>query len=163
MSIHTLLTPIRLGAIQLPHRIVMATLTRMRADRNGVPGPLNAEYYAQRATAALIITEATAISTQGRGIPHMPEIHTRAQIEGWRGVVASVHARGGRIVLQIVHNGRASHVAYTPDGGLPVGPSAIAIVGKVYLPDFSFADYQTPRALFIEEIRLLWKRFDRLL
>jgi N-ethylmaleimide reductase len=159
MSVHTLFAPIQLGAIPLPHRIVMAPLTRMRADRNGVPGPLNAEYYAQRATAALIITEATAMSIQGRGIPHMPEIHTRAQIEGWRGVVASVHAQGGRIVLQIVHNGRASHVAYMPDGRLPVGPSAIPIVGKVYMPDFSFADYQTPRALLIEEIPAIIEEF----
>jgi N-ethylmaleimide reductase len=130
----------------------MAPLTRMRADSNGAPGPLNAEYYGQRASAALVITEATAIGIQGRGLPRMPGIYTRAQIDGWRGVVDAVHAHGGRIVLQIVHNGRASHTAYMPDGSRPVGPSAIAIAGKVYMPDFSFADYETPRALEIDEI-----------
>ena len=159
MSINTLFTPIRLGAIELPHRIIMAPLTRMRADSDGVPGAMNAGYYAQRASAALIVTEATAISIQGRGIPHMPEIHTNAQIEGWRSVVDSVHARGGRIVLQLVHNGRASHVAYMPDGSLPVGPSAIAIAGAVYMPDFSFADYQTPRALDGEEMPAIVESF----
>jgi N-ethylmaleimide reductase len=152
MGVETLFTPLRLGGLKLPNRIVMAPLTRMRADSKGVPGALNAEYYAQRATAALIITEATAISIQGRGIPHMPEIHTETQIEGWRCVVDAVHARGGRIVLQLVHNGRASHVAYMPDGSLPVAPSAVAIAGTIYMPDFTFADYQTPRALDISEL-----------
>lgn len=137
----------------------MAPLTRMRADSNGVPGSLNAEYYAQRAGAAVIITEATAISIQGRGIPHMPGIHTEAQVEGWRRVVDAVHARGGRIVLQIVHNGRASHVAYMPDRSQPVGPSAIAIAGKIYMPDFSLADYDTPRALDVREIVAIVETF----
>jgi len=159
MSINTFFTPVRFGAVELPHRIVMAPLTRMRADSGGVPGAMNAEYYAQRADAALVITEATAISIQGRGIPHMPEFHTKAQIAGWRGVVDAVHARGGRIALQIVHNGRASDVAYMPDGSLPIGPSAIAIAGKVYMPDFSFADYQTPRALGTEEIPAIVEAF----
>jgi N-ethylmaleimide reductase len=159
MGAETLFTPLRLGGLNLPHRIVMAPLTRMRADSNGVPRSLNAEYYAQRAGAALIITEATAISIQGRGIPHMPEIHTQTQIEGWRRVVDAVHARDGRIVLQIVHNGRASHVAYMRDGSQPVGPSAIAIVGKIYMPDFSFADYQTPRALDAAEIPAIVETF----
>jgi N-ethylmaleimide reductase len=152
MTTNTLFTPLRLGALELPHRIIMAPLTRMRADANGVLGTMNAEYYAQRASAALIVTEATAISVQGRGIPHMPEIHTNAQIEGWRSVVNAVHARGGRIVLQIVHNGRASHSAYMPDGQLPVGPSPIAITSKAYMPDFSFADYEIPRTLEIKEL-----------
>jgi hypothetical protein len=99
-STSILFKPLRLGAIELPHRIVMAPLTRMRADSSGAPGRLNADYYAQRATAALIVTEATAISIQARGIPYMPEIHTDSQIAGWRGVVDSVHAGGGRIVLE---------------------------------------------------------------
>jgi len=159
MPTNTLFRPLRLGAISVPTRIIMAPLTRMRANSEGVLGVLNAEYYSQRASAALIITEATAISVQGRGIPQMPEVHTNAQIEGWRRVVDSVHAKGGRIVLQIVHNGRASHVAYMPDGSLPVGPSAIAIAGKIYMPDFSFADYQPPRALGIEEIPVIIEAF----
>ncbi len=152
MSANDLFTPIRLGDLDLPHRIVMAPLTRMRADQDGVPGPLNAEYYSQRASAALIITEATAISVQGRGIPHMPEIHTPNQIKGWRSVVGAVHSKGGRIFLQIVHNGRASHRSYMPEGMGPVGPSAIAISGKGYMPDFTFADYEAPRELTTGEI-----------
>jgi N-ethylmaleimide reductase len=152
MSVNALFSPLHLGAIELPHRIIMAPLTRMRADEHGAQGPLNARYYAQRSSAALIITEATAISVQGRGLPHMPEAHTDAQMEGWGKVVSAVHAKGGRIVLQLVHNGRASHRAYMADKSLPVGPSAIAISGKVYMPDFSFAEYETPRQLGIEEL-----------
>jgi N-ethylmaleimide reductase len=152
MSIESLFTPVRLGAIELPSRIVMAPLTRMRADDCGVPGTATAEYYAQRASAALIITEATAISIQGRGLPHMPEAHSKAQMEGWVRVVAAIHALGGRIVLQLVHNGRASHRAYMPDESLPVAPSAIAIPGKGYMPNFTFADYEIPRALEVEEL-----------
>jgi N-ethylmaleimide reductase len=131
----------------------------MRADDRGIPTPLNATYYAQRASAALIITEATAVSVQGRGIPHMPEIHTKPQVEGWRKVVDAVHTQGGQIVLQLVHNGRASHSIYMPDGALPVAPSAVPIVGKAYMPDFSFSDYQTPRALRIEELPAIVESF----
>jgi N-ethylmaleimide reductase len=152
MSVSSLFTTTRLGAIDLPHRIIMAPLTRMRADDFGVPGRISAEYYSQRASAALIITEATAISIQGRGLPHMPEAHTKVQMEGWLKVVSAVHARGGRIVLQLVHNGRASHRAYMADGALPVAPSAIAIPGRGYMPDFTFADYEIPRALEVEEL-----------
>jgi N-ethylmaleimide reductase len=159
MSVNTLFSPGRLGAIELPHRIVMAPLTRMRADGSGAQGQLNAEYYAQRASAALIITEATAISVRGRGLPHMPEAHTEAQMEGWGKVVSAVHAGGGRIVLQLVHNGRASHRAYMADKSLPVGPSAMAISGKVYMPDFSFAEYETPRALEIDELPAIVDEF----
>ncbi|MEI9980219.1 MAG: alkene reductase [Edaphobacter sp.] len=152
MSENKLFTPTRLGDLDLPNRIVMAPLTRMRADQDGVPGPLNAMYYSQRASAGLIITEATAISVQGRGIPHMPEIHTQSQIKGWGTVVAAVHAKGGRIILQLVHNGRASHRSYMPEGMEPVGPTAIAIAGKGYMPDFTFADYEAPRELLTGEI-----------
>jgi N-ethylmaleimide reductase len=161
MSVNALFSPGRLGAIELPHRIIMAPLTRMRADGHGAQGPLNAEYYAQRASAALIITEATAISAKGRGLPHMPEAHTEAQMEGWVRVVSAVHAGGGRIVLQLVHNGRASHSAYMEDKSLPVGPSAIAISGKVYMPDFSFAEYETPRPLGIKELPGIVEEFRR--
>ncbi len=152
MSTNDLFTPIRLGDLNMPNRIVMAPLTRMRADQDGVPGPLNEEYYSQRASAGLIVTEATAISVQGRGIPHMPEIHTQNQIKGWGSVVEAVHAKGGRIILQLVHNGRASHSSFMPEGMEPVGPSAIAIAGKGYMPDFTFADYEAPRELLTGEI-----------
>ncbi|MEJ0066586.1 MAG: hypothetical protein WDM85_15220 [Caulobacteraceae bacterium] len=126
MAADILFQPLTLGALTLPNRIVMPPLTRMRAGPGGVPTALNAEYYAQRASAGLNITEATAISVQGHGYPQMPGIHSREQIAGWRPVTDAVHAEGGRIVLQIVHHGRWSHSSYNPDGSLPVAPSAIA-------------------------------------
>src|SRR5277367_7139616 len=97
-----LFKPLRLGALSLPNRIVMPGLTRMRAGPAGVPTALNAKYYGQRASAGLNITEATAISVQGHGYPQMPGIHNTEQVEGWQLVTSTVHARGGRIVLQIV-------------------------------------------------------------
>src|ERR1700735_5832015 len=118
-------SPIRLGAMELPNRIVMAPLTRMRAGVSNVPTPLNAEYYAQRSSAGLIISEGTAISPQAQGYPNAPGIYTAAQIAGWRIVTDGVHARGGRIVMQIAHNGRNSHSSLMVDGATPVAPSAI--------------------------------------
>src|SRR6202142_7018 len=124
MFSETLFSPVRLGAIQLPNRIVMAPLTRMRAGTANVPTPLNAEYYAQRSSAGLIISEGTAISPQAQGYPHAPGIYTPAQIAGWRIVTDAVHASGGRIVMQIAHNGRNSHSSLVPDGAQPVAPSS---------------------------------------
>lgn len=147
MPADILFTPLRFGALTLPHRIIMAPLTRMRAGSSGVPTTMNAEYYAQRASAALIITEGTAISRQGQGFPNAPGVYTQEQIDGWRNVTEAVHARGGRIVLQIAHNGRNSHSSYMPDGSLPVAPSPIAPTGKVYTPAFQVVDFETPRAL----------------
>src|SRR3984957_15963311 len=121
----TLFTPLSLGALQLPNRIIMAPLTRMRAGAANVPTALNAEYYAQRASAGLIISEGTAISPQAQGFPNAPGIYTAAQIAGWRTVTDGVHARGGRIIMQIAHNGRNSHSSLMADGALPVTPSAI--------------------------------------
>src|SRR5277367_6375610 len=111
-----LFSPLRLGAMQLPNRIIMAPLTRMRAGAANVPTPLNAEYYAQRSSAGLIIAEGTAISPQAQGYPNAPGIYTAAQIAGWRAVTKAVHARGGRIVMQIAHNGRNSHSSLMADG-----------------------------------------------
>src|ERR1700729_2564051 len=99
-----LFEPLQLGALLLPNRVVMPALTRMRAGPGGVPTALNAEYYGQRASAGLNITEATAISVQGHGYPNMPGIHSAAQIVGWRAVTDAVRNRGGRIVQQIVHH-----------------------------------------------------------
>jgi N-ethylmaleimide reductase len=147
MANHTLFTPLRLGALELPHRIIMAPLTRMRAGAGGVPTALNAEYYSQRTSAALIITEGTAISQQAQGYPGTPGVFTPQQVAGWRSVTDAVHARGGRTVLQIAHNGRNSHSSYMPDGSLPVAPSAIAPTGKAFTPAFEQVDYETPRAL----------------
>jgi N-ethylmaleimide reductase len=152
MSNNILFEPLQLGALSLPNRVVMPALTRMRAGPGGVPTALNAEYYGQRASAGLNITEATAISVQGHGYPQMPGIHTAEQIAGWRRVTEAVHARGGRIVLQIVHHGRWSHSSYNPDGSLPVAPSAIAPPGHAYTPTFEQFPYETPRALETGEI-----------
>ena len=129
----------------------MPAMTRMRAP-DGVPQALNASYYTQRASAGLIITEATAISVQGHGYPQMPGIHEPQQIAGWRNVTEAVHAEGGRIFLQIVHHGRWSHSSYNPDGSLPVAPSAIAPPGMAYTPAFQQLPYETPRALEASEI-----------
>lgn len=159
MSTDILFKPLTLGALSLPNRIVMPPLTRMRAGPGGAPTALNAQYYAQRATAGLNIAEATAISVQGHGYPQMPGIHTPEQIAGWRLVTEAVHAQGGRIVLQIVHHGRWSHSSYNPDGGLPVAPSAIAPPGKAYTPTFEQLPYETPRALEARELPALVAQF----
>ncbi|MET4212900.1 alkene reductase [Bradyrhizobium sp. LA2.1] len=159
MSIDTLFSPAKFGALSLPNRIVMPALTRMRAVPDGVPQQISAKYYAQRASAGLIITEATAISVQGHGYPQMPGIHTPEQIAGWRRVTDAVHARDGRIVLQIVHHGRWSHSSYNPDGSLPVAPSAIAPPGSAYTPSFTQAPYEVPRALETNELPLIVASF----
>jgi N-ethylmaleimide reductase len=152
MSTDLLFVPLQLGALSLPNRIVMPALTRMRAGPGGVPLPISAEYYAQRATAGLIITEATAISVNGHGYPQMPGIYSPEQVAGWRAVTEAVHAKGGRIMLQIVHHGRWSHSSYNPDGSLPVAPSPIAAPGLAYTPAFQQVPYETPHALDTLEI-----------
>src|SRR5271167_3832242 len=126
MSKETLFRSLRLGSIHLPNRIVMAPLTRMRAGAGNVPTALNAEYYAQRASAGLIISEGVAVSPQAQGYPSSPGIYTAEQIAGWRGVTDAVHAGGGRMFMQIEHNGRNSHSSLLPDGSLPVAPSRIS-------------------------------------
>jgi N-ethylmaleimide reductase len=161
MSTDILFRPLQLGALSLPNRIIMPSLTRMRAGPGGVPTALNAEYYGQRASAGLNITEATAISLQGHGYPNMPGIHTAEQIAGWRLVTDSVHAMGGRIVLQIVHHGRWSHSSYNPDGSLPVAPSAIAPPGNAYTPNSEQVAYETPRALDANELPGIVAEFRR--
>ena len=122
-----LLSPYKLGNLELPNRLVMAPLTRNRAGKGNVPGPLNATYYAQRASAGLIIAEATQISPQGQGYPSTPGIHSAEQVEGWKLVTDAVHQQGGRIFLQLWHVGRISHPDLQPDGALPVAPSAIRL------------------------------------
>jgi N-ethylmaleimide reductase len=152
MSIPTLFTPIRLGAIEAPNRIVMAPLTRMRAGPGRVPTPLMAEYYTQRAGAGLLITEATAVSQQGTGCPNTPGIYTDEQVIGWQRVTKAVHQAGGRIFLQLWHMGRISHPSFQPDGGLPVAPSAIAPRSGQVLTETGMQPYVTPRALETEEL-----------
>ena len=155
MSIGTLFTPLRLGAIQLPNRIVMAPLTRMRAGANSVPTALNAEYYAQRSSAGLIISEGTAVSAQGQGYPSSPGIYTAEQIAGWRGVTDAVHTGGGRMFMQIQHNGRNSHSSLLPAGSLPVAPSPIPPNLPGFTKDFQQVPIEVPRALETAEIPVI--------
>lgn len=143
--------PVRLGCIDLPNRIVMGPLTRSRAGAGDVPGPLNAEYYAQRASAGLIVSEATQITRQGKGYAFTPGIETDAQVAGWRLVTRAVHDAGGRIFLQLWHVGRISHPSLQPGGSLPVAPSAVRPKGQAFT-ETGFQPFVTPRALAIEEI-----------
>ncbi|WP_213999276.1 alkene reductase [Arsukibacterium sp.] len=145
-----LFDPIQVGELQLPNRIIMAPLTRCRASAGRVPNDLMVKYYQQRATAGLIITEATSVSPMGVGYPDTPGIWSDAQVAGWQKVTAAVHQAGGRIMLQLWHVGRISDPHYL-DGELPVAPSAIAADGHVSLlrPKKAFV---TPRALATAEI-----------
>ena len=152
----TLFDSLKLGDIVLPNRVIMAPLTRMRSRQPGnIPHALNAEYYAQRAGAGLIISEATQISQQGQGYPATPGIHTAEQVDGWKQVTEAVHAKGGRIFLQLWHVGRISHSSHQPEGRLPVAPSAIKPGGKVFTADWKQADYETPHALSADEIKAI--------
>ena len=150
----SLFDPVRVGDLQLPNRVVMAPLTRNRAP-DAIPTPLMAEYYAQRASAGLLITEATAISHEGQGYADVPGLYGTEQLDGWKRVTDAVHKRGGRIVTQLWHVGRVSHVDLQPDGQKPVAPSAITAKTKTYLikDDVgSFVDTSEPRALDAEEL-----------
>jgi 2,4-dienoyl-CoA reductase-like NADH-dependent reductase (Old Yellow Enzyme family) len=146
----TIFDPITLGDLQLPNRVIMAPLTRCRADEGRVPNALMAEYYVQRASAGLILTEATSVTPIGVGYPDTPGIWSDAQVRGWTNITKAVHAAGGRIVLQLWHVGRVSHTSYL-NGEAPVAPSAIAAKGHVSLVR-PLADYPTPRALELAEI-----------
>ena len=147
-----LFSPYELGDLHLPNRLVMAPLTRNRATKGtDAPNDLNARYYRQRATAGLIISEATQISQQGQGYIWTPGIYSEAQVEGWTKVTDAVHQAGGRIFLQLWHVGRISHVSLQPGGAPPVAPSAIAAKTKIFI-ETGFADASEPRALSVEEI-----------
>ena len=145
-----LFSPVTLGSIQLSNRIVMAPLTRNRAGEHGVPQPLNVTYYEQRASAGLIVTEATPISAMAHGYPALPGIYTDTQVAGWKKITDAVHAKGGKIVIQLWHVGRISHPTLLPDGALPVAPSAIKPAGKAFTYQ-GLVDYVTPRALDVSE------------
>ncbi len=151
MTTPKLLEPYKLGPLTLPNRLVMAPLTRNRATPPGmVPGPLAAEYYGQRASAGLLITEATQVSQQGMGYQDTPGIYSKDQVEGWRKVTERVHGNGGRIFNQIWHVGRVSHTSLQA-GGKPVAPSAIRARGKTFVNN-QFVDMSEPRALELSEI-----------
>jgi len=156
----TLFDPVRIGSLECSNRIFMAPLTRCRAGDGHVPGPLNAEYYAQRASAGLIISEATAVSEAGYGYPNTPGIHDQAQVEGWRLVTSAVHAAGGRMFLQLWHVGRISHPVFQPGGAIPVAPSAVKPAGKVFTGT-GMEDYVVPRALETDELPRIVADYER--
>jgi N-ethylmaleimide reductase len=151
MTIRTLFEPYILGSLILSNRIVMAPLTRNRAGAGFVPGDLAAEYYGQRASAGLLISEATQISRQGQGYQDTPGIYSQAQIDGWRKVTTAVHVKGGRIFLQLWHVGRVSHVDLQENGAAPVAPSAIRAGTKTFVNN-GFVDVSEPRALELDEL-----------
>jgi 2,4-dienoyl-CoA reductase-like NADH-dependent reductase (Old Yellow Enzyme family) len=152
-------TSLRAGAFHLPNRIIMAPLTRCRSAAGRVPTALMAEYYRQRATAGLILSEATAVDPMGVGYPDTPGIWSREQVEGWKQVTRAVHEAGGRIVLQLWHVGRISHPLYL-NGAAPVAPSAIAAAGHVSLVR-PYASYPVPRALELAEISAVIEAYRR--
>jgi N-ethylmaleimide reductase len=156
MNFPSLFSPLKIGPYQLKHRLALAPLTRMRAEKPSLaPRPLNAEYYAQRATpGGLIIAEASPVMATGFGSPGVPGIYSEQQIEGWRKVVDAVHAKGGIIFLQLWHVGRVSHSSFQPGGVLPVAPSAVPISAdlKTSTADGKVTTYETPRALETAEI-----------
>jgi N-ethylmaleimide reductase len=151
MTALDIFSPFRLGPLLLQNRVVMAPMTRNRAGPGNVPGAMNATYYAQRASAGLIVSEATQVSPQGVGYPGTPGIHSIEQVAGWKLVTEAVHAAGGRIFLQLWHVGRISHPSLQPDGALPVAPSAIAPAGQAMTGE-GLKPFVTPRALETAEI-----------
>ncbi len=155
-----LFEPFKLGPITLPNRLVMAPLTRNRAVGGLVPSPLAVEYYGQRASAGLLVTEASQVSQQGQGYQDTPGIYSKEQVAGWRKVTDRVHARGGRIFLQLWHVGRISHASLQPNGGAPVAPSAIRARGKTFVGG-TFVDISEPRALELSEIAGIIESFRR--
>jgi N-ethylmaleimide reductase len=154
MNVTDLFSPARFGSIELANRVVMSSLTRNRAGAGNVPTPLIAEYYRQRASAGLILTEASPICAEGHGYPRTPGIHTAEQVAGWKLVTDAVHAAGGKIALQLWHVGRISHPDLQPGGALPVAPSAIRPVGQAFTGQ-AMQDFVTPRALELSEIPAL--------
>ncbi len=147
-----LLSGTKLGDFTLSNRIVMAPMTRSRAKSDGVPGDLTATYYAQRASAGLIISEAINISADALGSPLTPGIFNDAQVQAWKQVTAAVHNAGGRIFAQLWHTGRVGHSAVR-DGKIPVAPSAIAITGQQHFTPIGMLDYEVPRELTTAEVR----------
>ena len=164
MTAHTLLQPVKIGNLDLPNRVVMAPLTRQRAQQPGnIPHALNATYYRQRANAGLIISEATQVCPEGQGYAWSPGIHSAEQIAGWQQVTDAVHDAGGRIFLQLWHVGRISHNLLQPDGVAPVAPSAIQAKAECFVEDAEGKAYKTatamPRALTTAELAEVRKAY----
>lgn len=148
---NTLWTPVKLGSLQFPHRLAMAPMTRSRAEADGTPGPLAADYYAQRATLGLLISEGTQPSADGQGYLRTPGIYTAQHVAGWRRVASAVHAAGGHLFIQLMHTGRMAHPDNTPHHRQPVAPSAIAPGEKMFTLQ-GLKDAPLPRALTRREI-----------
>ncbi len=159
-SATVLFAPSVLGTLPVANRVLMAPLTRSRASPGNLPNALMAHYYAQRASAGLIISEATQVTPQGQGYPNTPGVHSPEQIAGWHGVTQAVHERGGKIFLQLWHVGRISHPLTQADGGLPVAPSALQPAGEIYTEQ-GMKPFVTPRALTIDELPALVEDFRR--
>ena len=154
----TLFDPLRIGNIELDNRIVMAPMTRSRADDEGVQPEYTSTYYGQRASAGLIITEATNISPMAKGYVRTPGIYTNAQIDSWRAVTEAVHARGGKIFLQVFHTGRIALPDFLPGNTEPVAPSAVRAKGQNYT-DEGMKEFVTPREITRDEIDQTVKDF----
>ena len=154
-----LFTPMAIGSLALPNRVVMAPMTRARSGADGVPGPLAAEYYTQRASAGLIITECTMVSASSVGGVNQPGLMNDAQVEGWRGVTQGVHDAGGRIFAQLWHCGRVTHSTLL-GGAAPVAPSALPAAGTIFTPA-GREPYETPRALEANEITAILADYAR--
>ncbi len=150
-DIEPLFAPLRLGALSLPNRVLMAPLTRNRAHSDGTPKDLAVDYYRQRASAGVIFTEATQISAMGKGYIDTPGIHEDAHVAGWKAITDAVHGAGGRMILQLWHVGRISHVSMLPEGAQPLAPSAIRAAAQTFGPE-GFVDCSEPRALATEDI-----------
>ncbi len=150
-SLGILFRPLELGALCLPNRVLLAPLTRNRAQADGTPNAMAEIYYRQRASAGLIVTEATQVSAMGKGYLDTPGIHDERHVAAWARIVEAVHAGGGRILCQLWHVGRISHTSLLPDGQAPVAPSAIRANAQTYGAD-GFVDCSAPRALETDEI-----------
>jgi N-ethylmaleimide reductase len=158
MTSLTLLSPLAAGQLQLPNRIVMAPMTRSRADDDGLVGPLTARYYAQRAGAGLMITEGIFPHPMGKGYVRTPGLANDRHVQAWRGVTQAVHAAGGRLVAQLMHAGRISDPLLLPDGATPVAPSPVRPHGSTYT-DSGARPHVTPRALSTAEVRAVVEQF----
>jgi len=158
MNQNKFFSPYKLGSIELNNRIVMAPMTRSRAIGN-IPNELMAMYYGQRSDAGLIVTEGTSPSPNGLGYCRIPGIFSTVQVEGWKKVTKAVHAKGGRIFLQIMHTGRISHALNLPPGAVVLAPSAVKAAGQIWTDVSGMQDYPTPKAMTLEEIEMTKKEY----
>src|SRR6185437_12797950 len=146
-------SPLRFGAMELKNRVVMAPMTRNRASSDNIPTDIMAEYYGQRAGAGLIITEGTSPSPNGVGYPRIPGIYNTEQVNGWKKVTDTVHAKGGRIFLQMMHTGRIGHSANLPEGAEVLAPSAVAAAGQIWSDKSGMVDHPVPREMTNQEVK----------